>query len=142
MGSDQHSWCKKDRVNCPVQHFYHSGTYAQQKCWHRDANQLKFEVADHQVSGLGSCKERRSAILVKNGLNFTQLVEISEQSKSIDTVWGVLEWDGNRLLFGTTYLKLGYEKGVMEFLKMLKCAKKMAKIHICKGITTMGDFNA
>ena len=82
------------------------------------------------------------AILVKNGLSFTQLVEISEQSKSIDTVLGVLEWDGNRLLFGTTYLKLGYEKGVMEFLKMLKFAEKMAKIHGCKGIITMGDFNA
>ena len=28
--SDQHSWCKKDRVNRPVQHFYHSGTCATQ----------------------------------------------------------------------------------------------------------------
>ena len=37
--------------------------------WHRDANQLKFEVADHQVSGLGSCKERRSAIETRICLN-------------------------------------------------------------------------
>ena len=57
--SNQHSWCKKDRVNRSIQLFYHSGTYAQRRYWHRDANQLKFEVADHQVSGLGSCKERR-----------------------------------------------------------------------------------
>ena len=52
----------KDRVNRPVQLFNHSGTYAQRRCWHRDANQLKFEFADHQVSGLGPCMERRSAI--------------------------------------------------------------------------------
>ena len=50
-------------------------------------------------------------ILVKNGLSSTQLVEISEQSKSIDTVWEVLELDGARFLVGNTYMKLGYEKG-------------------------------
>ena len=59
MRSDQHSWCKKDCVNRPVQLFYLSGTYAQHRCWPRDANQLKSEAADHQVSGLGSCKVRR-----------------------------------------------------------------------------------
>ena len=40
----------------------HSGTYAQRKCWLRDVNHLKSEVADHQVSGLGFYKEQRSAI--------------------------------------------------------------------------------
>ena len=59
---DQHSWCKKDSANRPVELFYHSGTYAQRRCWLRHANQLNFEVADLQVSGLGSCKEPRSAI--------------------------------------------------------------------------------
>ena len=68
MRSDQHSWCKKDRVNRPVQIFYHSGTYAQRKCWLRDVNQLKSEVADHQVSGLGSYRERRSAIETRSWL--------------------------------------------------------------------------
>ena len=62
MKSGQHSWCKEDRVNRSVQLLYHSGTYAQHKCWLRDVNQLKSEVADHQVLGLGSYKERRSAI--------------------------------------------------------------------------------
>ena len=49
-------------VNRPVQLFYHSGTNAQRKYWLRDINQLKSEVADHQISGLGSYKERRSVI--------------------------------------------------------------------------------
>ena len=56
-------WCKKNCVNRPVQLFYHSGKYALHRCWPRDANQLKSEAADHQVSGLGSCKERRWAVL-------------------------------------------------------------------------------
>ena len=33
------------------------------KCWPRDVNQLKSEVADHQVSG--SYRERRSAIEIR-----------------------------------------------------------------------------
>ena len=66
--SDQHSWCKKDRVNRPVQLIYHSGSYAQHKCWLRVVNQLKSEVADHQVSGLGSYKERSSAIETRKRL--------------------------------------------------------------------------
>ena len=76
MRSDQHSWCKKDRVNRPVQLFYHSGTYAQRRCWHRDANQLKVEVADHQVSGLGSSKVQplRPEYVLMSGKNFRTFV--------------------------------------------------------------------
>ena len=81
------------------------------------------------------------AIFVQTGLRFTQLVKISQQSKSIDTVWVVFEWGGAKSLLGNTYLKLGYEKHVTEFPKMLKGAKEMAKFHGCKGIITLGDFN-
>ena len=77
------------------------------------------------------------AIRVKNGLSFTQLVEIIEQSKNIYTAWG-FGMDGAMYLVGNMYLKLGYGKRVMEFLKMLKSAEKMAKFHGCKGIITMG----
>ena len=44
-----HSWCKKDRVNRPVQLFYNSGTHVQHRYWLRDVNQLESEAADHQV---------------------------------------------------------------------------------------------
>ena len=67
MRSDQHSWCKNDRVNRPVQLIYHSGTYARLRCWLRDVNQLKPEAADHQVSGLGFYKVRNSTIETQIG---------------------------------------------------------------------------
>ena len=119
-------------------HFIYYSTFEHSRTTFEKANICNIAV----YQDTNEQQNKGCAILVKNGLSFTQLVEITEQSKSIDTVWGVLEWDGNRLLFGTTYLKLGYEKGVMEFLKMLKCAEKRAKIHGCKGIITIGDFNA
>ena len=51
---------------------------------------------------------------------------------------GVLECDGARFLVGKTYLRLGHEKGVTEFLKISKCAEKMAKFHGCERIITTG----
>ena len=60
------------------------------------------------------------AMLVKSGLSFTKLVEKSEKIKKHRHCMGVLEWDRARFLVGNMYLKLGYEKGVTEFLKMLK----------------------
>ena len=51
---------------------------------------------------------------------------------------GGVRMDGARFLVGNTYLILGYEIWVTDFLKMLE---KMAKFHGCKGRITMGDFN-
>ena len=81
------------------------------------------------------------AMLVKSGLSFTKLVERSEKIKKHRHCMGVLEWDRARFLVSNMYLKLGYEKGVTEFLKMLKCAGNMAKFHWCKGIITMGKIS-
>ena len=47
------AWRARKTVQTVPFNSYHSGTYAQRRCWHQDANQLKFEVADHQVSGPG-----------------------------------------------------------------------------------------
>ena len=79
-------------------------------------------------------QDKGCAIHVKNGLSFTKLVEVTEQSKSIDTVWGVSEWDRARFLVCITYLKRGNEKLVTNFLKMLKCSEMMAKFQGWKGM--------
>ena len=115
MRSDQYSWCKKDRVNRPVQLFYHSDTNAQRRCWHRDANQLKFEVADHQVSGLGSCKEQPPAIETRIYLDealktFERLSSILEiKSWAVLTKTGCVQffWVPSREL-SCSFVKLNY----------------------------------
>ena len=49
-------------------------------------------------------RNKGCAIMVKKGIMFTQLPELSLMSKNIDTVWGVLSWNGKRYLIGNVYL--------------------------------------
>ena len=87
-------------------------------------------------------QNKGSAMLVKSGLSSTKLFERSEKFKKHRQCMGALEWDRARFLVGDMCLKPGYENGVTAFLKMWKSAENMAKFHWCKGIITMGDFNA
>ena len=82
------------------------------------------------------------AIMVKNDAMFTQLPELSKMSSGIDSVWGMLSWNGKRYIIGNVYLKLDYLSGVKDFLKMLDCAHNLSRHHRCAGVIAMGDFNA
>ena len=82
------------------------------------------------------------AIIVKQEVMFTQLPVISHISSNIDSVWGMLSWNGKRYIIGNLYLKLDYLSGVKEMLAMLEKAHELSKLHKCAGVITMGDFNA
>ena len=82
------------------------------------------------------------AIIVKHEVMFTQLPVISNISSNIDSVWGMLSWNGKRYIIGNLYLKLDYLSGVKEMLAMLEKAHELSKLHKCAGVITMGDFNA
>ena len=82
------------------------------------------------------------AIIVKQEVMFTQLSVISELSRNIDSVWGMLSWNGKRYIVGNVYLKLEYLSGVKEMMNMLDKAQELSKHHRCAGVIAMGDFNA
>jgi hypothetical protein len=82
------------------------------------------------------------AIFVNNKAMFTPLPEISMLSKSIDTVWGILKWQSKSYIIGNVYLKLDYQAGINDYLKMQNKAADLAAIHKCSGVLVMGDFNA
>lgn len=98
-------------------------------------NMKTFEDTNNQ-------KNKGCAIMVKREVMFTPLPEISQISSNIDTVWGLLSWNGKNYIVGNVYLKLDYLAGAAEFLKMLQKANDLLKRHRCSGIITMGDFNA
>ena len=81
-------------------------------------------------------------IIVKQEVMFTQLPSISTISSNIDSVWGMLSWNGKRFIVGNLYLKLEYLSGVKEMLQMLEEAYELSKRHRCAGVIAMGDFNA
>ena len=82
------------------------------------------------------------AIFVQSDVSFTQLKDISQISKEIDSVWGVLQWGNKRFVIGNVYLKLDYIQGVSEVKKMLVKASNAVSQHKCAGVLLMGDFNA
>ena len=75
-------------------------------------------------------------------LTITQLPQISAVSKNIDTTWGLVCGKGMRHIFGSVYLKIGYNNAVNDLLKMLKVANSLALTLKAKGVVTLGDFNA
>ena len=74
---------------------------------------------------------------------FTQFREISELSKIIDSVWGMLSWNGKKNYFvGNFYVKLDCMQGIKDVLHMLDHAQTLSQMHRCSGVILMGDFNA
>ena len=94
-----------------------------------------FEDTNHQ-------RNKGCAIMVKKGVMFTQLTELSLLSSIIDSVWGMLSWNGKNYIIGNIYLKLDCIQGVKDMLRMLDHAQTLNKLHKCCGIILMGDLNA
>ena len=68
-------------------------------------------------------KNKGSAIYTQFGLGFTPLLEISSLSTNIDTVWGLGVIGGKRYIIGNVYMKLDFENGIKELIKMMDAAE-------------------
>ena len=73
---------------------------------------------------------------------FSPLPEIGATSRNIDTVWGLLTFQGKRYILGNVYLKLDHDKRIDELNVMLKQAEKLVAKHRASGTMVAGDFNA
>jgi len=82
------------------------------------------------------------AIFFKDQHSLTNLPAISGLSKNIDTVWCLGVFGGKRIILGTVYLKLGYQKGTTELLSMLEKAKSLGNDLKASGIILCGDLNS
>ena len=82
------------------------------------------------------------AIFIRKDLMFSQIFSISQISKSIDSVWGMLSINGKRFILGCIYVKLDHCKGISDMLHMLDMAKTLSVKHKCVGVLLLGDMNA
>lgn len=105
------------------------------KQWKHLNNMKTFEDTNNQYN-------KGCAIMVRNGVMFTQLPDISKLSQHIDSVWGLVVLNGAKFIVGNVYLKLDHIAGVTDFLKMLNMAHDAYIQHRCRGVIVMGDFNA
>ena len=78
----------------------------------------------------------------KESTMFTQFKEISKLPNIIDSVWGMLSWNGRNYFVGNVYVKLDCIQGVQDVLQMLDQAQALSQMHRRSRVILMGDFNA
>ena len=81
------------------------------------------------------------AIMVKKSTMFTQCKEISKLSNIIDSVLGILSWNGKNYFVGNVYVKLDCIQGIKDVLQMLNQAQALSQMYQCSGFILVGDFN-
>ena len=109
-----------------------------------DLNNSRYKYLNNMNTFVDTNYQRNKgcAIMVKKSIIFTQFKEISKLSNTIDSVWGMLSWNGKNYFVGNVYVKLDCLQGVKDMLQMLVHAQTLSQIHRCSGVILMGDFNA
>ena len=99
---------------------------------YKDLNNMNtFEDTNQQ-------RNKGCAIMVKKSTMFTQFKKISKLSNIIDSVWGILSWNGKNYFVGNVYVKLDCIQGVKDVLQILNQAQALSQMHQCSGVILMG----
>ena len=85
---------------------------------------------------------RGVALYVNNKFTLTELREINEISKNIDSSWGLGVINNKRYVLGSAYVKQNYKNGIDDIIKMLDKAYDFMKIHKAVGVILCGDLNS
>ena len=107
-----------------------------------DKSNLDLTFMSHISDTNGGANKGAMLYVNNNKLSVTNIPEISQKSKDIDSAWGLVCGKGFRYIVGSVYLKLSYNNAVKDLLLLLKESKVMCHKFGAKGVLLLGDFNA
>ena len=94
------------------------------------------------ITDTNNASNRGAVLYVHNTISCTSIPEISNISKQIDSAWGLVIVNNRRYVIGSVYVKLNYNNGITDVLKMLNAADTYRKKVKAAGVILTGDLNA
>ena len=94
------------------------------------------------ISDTNNSYNRGAALYVREDCSCTELREISNLSKQVDSTWGLAVVRNKRYIVGNVYAKLNYKPAISEIIKMINAAEARKETLKAAGVILSGDFNA